>query len=53
MNCEQLTTIEDIQSFLAGTQAVMFTVVTCKAERYDWIREALGQAALRGSAQGR
>ena len=41
MKLEQLTSIEVIQQFLAGTQAVAFNVATSKQERYLWVQEVL------------
>ena len=41
MSLDQLTTIEAIQQFLDGTQAVAFSIATNKQERYRWIQKAL------------
>jgi hypothetical protein len=41
MKLEQLTTIETICQFLAGTQAVAFCVANSKQERYQWIQKTL------------
>jgi len=41
MKLEQLTTIAAISEFLAGTQAVAFSVATTKQERYHWVRKTL------------
>ncbi len=41
MSLEQLTTIESIQQFLDGTQAVAFCVATNKQERYRWVQKTL------------
>ena len=41
MSLEQLTTIEAIQQFLDGTQAVAFNVASDKHERYRWIQKTL------------
>lgn len=41
MKLEQLDTLEDISSFLKGTQAVAFSVATSKQERYRWAQKAL------------
>ena len=37
----QLTTIAAISQFLAGTQAVAFSVATTQQERYHWVRKTL------------
>ena len=41
MNLNDLTTLEDVEAFLEGTQAVVFEVGGSKAERYRWIEETL------------
>jgi hypothetical protein len=38
MSLDQLTTIEAIQQFLDGTQAVAFGIATNKQERYRWVQ---------------
>ncbi len=40
MNDTQLETIEQIQTFLSGTQAVDF-IIEDKANRYAWIQRTL------------
>ena len=41
MSLEQLNTIEDVNRFLDGTQAVAFGVATSKSARYRWIQKTL------------
>ncbi len=41
MSLDQLTTIEAVQQFLNGTQAVAFGIATNKKERYRWIQKTL------------
>lgn len=41
MTLKQLTTIDAINQFLDGTQAVAFSVATTKLERYRWIQSVL------------
>ena len=41
MSLDQLTTIEAIQQFLNGTQAVAFGIATNKQERYRWVQKTL------------
>ena len=41
MSLEQLTTIDALEQFLAGTQAVAFGLLTSKKERYSWIQKTL------------
>lgn len=41
MSLDQLTTIEAIQQFLDGTQAVAFGIATNKQERYRWVQNTL------------
>ena len=41
MSLDQLTTIEAIQQFLNGTQAVAFAIATHKQERYRWVQKTL------------
>ena len=41
MSLDQLTTIEAIQQFLDGTQAVAFGIATDKQERYRWVQKTL------------
>jgi transposase InsO family protein len=41
MSLEQLTTLDAIQLFLKGTQAVAFNVATDKRERYRWVQKTL------------
>ena len=41
MSLEQLTTIDAIDQFLEGTQAVAFSVATNKQERYRWVQKTL------------
>ena len=41
MSLDQLTTIEAIQQFLDGTQAVAFGIATNKQERYRWVQKTL------------
>lgn len=41
MSLEQLNTLEAIQQFLEGTQAVAFAVATDKRERYRWVQKTL------------
>lgn len=43
MKSENLTSIEQLEAFLQGTQPVMFTVAGDKAERYQWIQQTLIQ----------
>ncbi len=38
MNLDQLTSIDDIERFLDGSQAVVYAVGTSKDERYKWIQ---------------
>ena len=47
MNLKDLTTIELIESFLDGTQNVIFEVGGSKDERYRWIEEVLKQHQYR------
>lgn len=41
MSLEQITTIDAINQFLEGTQAVAFSVETNKKERYQWVQKTL------------
>jgi transposase InsO family protein len=41
MSLEQLDTIAAIEQFLTGTQAVAFSLLTSKQERYRWIQRTL------------
>lgn len=41
MNVDQLTSIDDIERFLNGSQAVIYAVGTSKDERYKWIQTTL------------
>lgn len=41
MSLEQLTTLDAVQQFLEGTQAVAFSVATSKQERYRWVQKTL------------
>jgi transposase InsO family protein len=41
MKLDQLTTIEAVRQFLAGTQAVAFGVANTKHERYQWVQKTL------------
>ena len=41
MKLDQLTTIEAVRQFLAGTQAVAFCVANTKQERYRWVQKTL------------
>lgn len=41
MRLEELETIEQLEQFLNGTQAVIFEISLFKKERYDWIRKEL------------
>ena len=41
MRLEELETIEQLEQFLNGTQAVIFEISLLKKERYDWIRKEL------------
>ena len=41
MKLEELKTLESVQLFLEGTQAVVFEVASTKAERYRWIERML------------
>jgi len=41
MNIENLTTIEDLEHFIRGNQAVAFTVLGDKNERYKFIQKTL------------
>ena len=41
MKLEELRTLEDVQAFLEGTQAVVFEVAETKAVRYRWIERIL------------
>ena len=41
MSLEQLTTIDAINQFLEGTQAVAFSVAISKQERYRWVQKTL------------
>jgi len=41
MKLEELTTTEQLEQFLNGTQAVLFEISSVKKERYDWIRREL------------
>ncbi len=41
MSLEQLTSLEEIHAFLAGTQAVVFAVATDKQARYQWVQKTL------------
>jgi hypothetical protein len=41
MSLDQLTTIDAIQQFLNGTQAVAFGIATNKQERYRWVQKTL------------
>jgi hypothetical protein len=41
MKLEELTTIEQLEPFLNGPQAVLFEISSVKKERYDWIRHEL------------
>lgn len=41
MSLEQINTLEEVSAFLAGTQAVVFSVATSKQERYQWVQKNL------------
>ena len=41
MNANELTSIDQVRAFLAGTQRVAFEVAGDKQSRYDWIRRTL------------
>jgi len=41
MNADNLTSISDLQSFLDGTQAIAFKVISNKDECYQWIQKTL------------
>lgn len=41
MNAEELTTIDQLRAFLAGTQSVAFEVVSDKNARLQWIQPTL------------
>ena len=41
MKLEEIRTLEDVQAFLEGTQAVVFEVIDSKAARYRWIERVL------------
>ena len=41
MNANELTTMDQVSAFLAGTQRVAFEVAGDKRSRYDWIRRTL------------
>ena len=41
MNANELTSIDQVRNFLAGTQRVAFEVVGDKQSRYDWIWRTL------------
>ncbi len=41
MSTQQLTTLEQVSAFLAGTQVVVFEVATDKQARYPWIQKTL------------
>ena len=38
---EDLRTVEDVQAFLEGAQAVVFEVVDSEAVRYRWVERIL------------
>ena len=41
MNIENLTTIEELERFIQGNQAVAFTVLGDKNQRYQFIQKTL------------
>ena len=41
MNANELTTMDQVSAFLAGTQRVAFEVAGDKQSRYDWVRRTL------------
>jgi len=41
MNIENLTTIEELDNFIQGNQAIAFTVLGNKQERYQFIQQSL------------
>ena len=41
MKLEELTTIDQLSQFLAGTQSVLFKLDTVKKKRYQWIQHEL------------
>ena len=41
MTIENLTTIEDLENFIRGNQAIAFTVLGDKNERYQFIQKTL------------
>ena len=41
MNLDDLTTLEAIDAFLSGTQPVAFSVLSGKADRYQWLEKTL------------
>ena len=41
MNANELTSIDQVRDFLAGTQRVAFEVAGDKQSRYDWVRRTL------------
>ena len=41
MNANELTSIDQVRAFLAGTQRVAFEVAGDKRSRYDWLRRTL------------
>jgi len=48
MNAEELTTIGQLEAFLAGTQAVAFEVASDKDARYGWIQKTLARFRYQG-----
>lgn len=41
MNIENLTTVESLENFLQGNQAIAYSVLGDKIERYQFIRKTL------------
>ena len=41
MNLDDLTTLEAIDAFLSGTQPVAFSVLSGKADHYQWLEKTL------------
>ena len=41
MNANELTSIDQVRHFLAGTQRVAFEVASDKQSRYSWVRRTL------------
>ena len=52
MNANELTTIDQVLAFPAGTQRVAFEVAGDKQSRYDWMRRTLVKFGIKCCGPG-